>query len=257
MNEIFINEFLTIGFNDFINKTKNNIFEDYVIACLYAIYGQSLIEAYIQKQTNMFEKIIKKYKLNQSVYEDFMDNLIAYEGFKKSLMTNPIQKTEILSNIQTDLIKMLKYKTVFESITDAQIAGFESIFLNDQEIKKYTFNYSNDPNKVLKYYKNEKRNFSEDIILEEEKPNLLDEFTYARFGVSYDDVKDMDYRMINKLNDYIKNKIEVDKVPNAIKQKFRINSVLTSGSGAVDALLIIAIIATEISIGLIYLFLHM
>ena len=49
MNEIFINEFLTIGFNDFINKTKNNIFEDYVIECLYAIYGESLIEAYNKK----------------------------------------------------------------------------------------------------------------------------------------------------------------------------------------------------------------
>ena len=75
--------------------------------------------------------------------------------------------------------------------------------------------------------------------------------------MSYDDVKDMDYRMINKLNDYIKNKLESNNVPTAIKQRFRINSVLTSGSGAVDALLIIAIIATEISIGLIYLFLHM
>ena len=257
MNEIFINEFLTIGFNDFINKTKNNIFEYYVIECLHAIYGQSLIEAYNNKQAYEFEKIIKKYKLNQTIYEDFMDNLIAYENFKKSLITNPIQKTEVLSNIQIDIIKMIKHKTVFENITDAQMAGFENIFLNDMEIKKYTFNYSIDPNKVLKYYKSEKRSFSEDVILEEEKPNLLDEFTYARFGVSYDDVKDMDYRMINKLNDYIKNKLESNNVPTAIKQRFRINSVLTSGSGAVDALLIIAIIATEISIGLIYLFLHM
>ena len=113
MNEIFINEFLTIGFNDFINKTKNNIFEYYVIECLHAIYGQNLIEAYNNKQASEFENVIKKYKLNQTVYEDFMDNLIAYENFKKSLITNPIQKTEVLSNIQIDIIKMIKHLLMY------------------------------------------------------------------------------------------------------------------------------------------------
>ncbi len=103
---------------------------------------------------------------------------------------------------------------------------------------------------------------TDNVELIEIKPEYLDEFTYAKFGTSLKDVKKMDYRMVKELNDYIKSKMTVSIPEDRPKDKFSLSNinkrtVLSSGNGYVDGLLIAGIIATEISIGLIYLFLHM
>ena len=73
----------------------------------------------------------------------------------------------------------------------------------------------------------------------------------------------MDYRMVEELNNYIKKRLNEEKTENSevekpkVNKKLMANTVVSSGNGFVDALLIISIIATEISVGLVYLFLHM
>ena len=69
--------------------------------------------------------------------------------------------------------------------------------------------------------------------------------------------------MVTELNSYIKEKMEsitidqqVNKKPKSRKEMF-MKTAVSTGNGFADAILIAAIIATEMSIGLIYLFLHL
>ena len=178
-------------------------------------------------------------------------------NIRKASKPNPNIKTDILSNIDVNLIKMYEFMSAFVDITEAQLSGFETSMLKNFEVTKMHFNYSNDPKRVENFYKQERNKIGNRVQLTEQRVELLDDITYSKFGVSIDDVKNMDYRMVNKLNNYINDRIAqgIDAVTPP-KKKLRFNSVLSSGNGFVDVLLILGIIATEISIGLIYMFLH-
>ena len=67
--------------------------------------------------------------------------------------------------------------------------------------------------------------------------------------------------MVNELNEYIKKRMIEDSSSDEIEDsktiKLTPTSIITSGNGFVDAILMIAIIITELSIGFMYLFLHM
>lgn len=254
---IFINKCLTLGFENYLGNKNTDPFECHIIECLVHIYGQEIVDAYKEKSLEKFDKIVRKYGLSETIYMNFMDNLEAYSRFKERLSDNPNIKTEILSNIDVDLIKMYEFMSAFVDITEAQLSGFETSMLKNFEVTKMHFNYSNDPKRVENFFKKERSKFGNRVKLTEQNIELLDDLTYSKFGVSINDVKNMDYRMVNQLNNYINDRLAkgIDTIKPA-KKKIRFNSVLSSGNGFVDALLILGIIATEISIGLIYMFLH-
>jgi len=155
---------------------------------------------------------------------------------------------------------MFLYKCLLFEPTLEEISHFENNLLNNFEIIKMHFNTSINPNKTREIWDKKKKMLTESVELIEIKPEYLDEFTYAKFGTSLSDVKKMDYRMVEELNKYIKSKIEItgEVVPKIKQEKFSIkNTVLSSGNGFVDALLIAGVIATEISVALIYMFLKM
>lgn len=258
MEGIFINKSLTIGYENYTGKKNTDPFECHVIECLVAIYGKDIIDAYNERSMEKFDKTIRRYGLAENIYTHFMDNLIAYQGFKERLKKEPNIKTDIISNIDVDLIKMYEFMSAFVKITEAQLTSFETLILKNFEVTKIHFNYSNDPKRVENFYKKERSKFGNSVELKEQDVEFLDEITYSKFGVSIDEVKNMDYRMVKKLNNYINDRIKsgVDVVA-PTKRKLKLNSVISSGNGFVDALLIMSIIATEISVGLIYMFLHL
>lgn len=254
----FINVFIDFGMREFFYGNNTFSFERHIIECLVHIYGKKVLKTiYDAKDENGFTDTIFKFGVKPSVYDNFLRDTAKYEEFKLEKANNPALKTELTSAIEIEIITFYIQRCLSFTPTSEDISGFESELLSDFDTIKFHFNTSLDPNKAREFWDKKKKLLSDDIELVEIKPEYLDEFTYARFGVKLEDVKNMDYRMVDELNKYIKAKLKDNATESGgDKQKLGANTIITSGNGFVDALLIISIIATEISIGLIYYFLN-
>lgn len=256
MEKKFINEFITLGMNDYF-VTGNNTFERHIIECLIDIYGEKEMKTFYESlDENGFTQLIYKYGLKNTVYENFLRDTMRYETFKVENQNNPLIKSDIASIVESSVINMFITKYLKETPDSESISHFENNLLNNFEVVKMQFSTCLDPNRTRNIWNKKKKILDSNVELIEVKPNYLDEFTYRKFGIDINDVKKMDYRMVKELNRYViqkqKLKDEIDKKPGILG-----NTVLSSGNGKVDALLVASIIATEISILLIYLFIHM
>ena len=256
----FINEFVSLGMYDYFNGLKENVFERHIIECLCDIYGKdSIKELYENNRENEFATLIHRYGLAPNIYDNFLRDTAKYMKFKKENALDPTKKSNIASAVEASVISMFLYKSLIIEPTLEDLSHFENDLLNDFSVIKLHFNTSLNPNKTRELWEKKKKILSDNVELIEIKPKYLDEFTYARFGTTLKDVKKMDYRMVEELNSYILSKLEsmpkddTDNKTGSIKG----TTIISSGNGFVDALLITAIIATEMSIGLIYLFLNM
>lgn len=259
---VFINDFISLGMDTYFVKGKSNTFESHVIECLCDIYTVEKIRGiYEAKDESGFITLIHSYGLSRNVYDNFLRDTIKYENFKEENKNDPSIKSDVASRIEAALITMFLYKCLLVEPSLEEISHFENDLLNNFEIIKLHFNTSDVPNKTRETWEKKKKMLVDNVELVEIKPEYLDEFTYAKFGTSLSDVKKMDYRMVEELNSYIKSKlansIEVEAANQKKESILPQNTVLSTGNGFVDALMIAGIIATEMSIGLIYLFLNM
>lgn len=260
---IFINKFLTIGFAHFFDKTGQGLFESHIIECLCDIYGiEALREIYQARNEGAFIDLIRKYGLAPSLYDNFLQLTNRYEKFKEEQINNPTLKTDVASKIESSLITMYIYRCFLIEPSLEELSHFENDLLNNFEIIKIHFNISVNPNQTRELWSKKKRMLDDNVDLIRIVPTFLDDFTYAKYGTSREEVEKMDYRMVEELNSYIKSKqaLEIENEPQQKEKKtlkIFANTALSSGNGFVDFLLIASIIATEFSIGLIYLFLHL
>ena len=248
---------------DYFTTRKANTFESHIVECLCDIYGEDKIrKVYETRDESAFAALLHTYGLSRNIYDNFLRDTNKYTLFKIEYRKNPSIKSDIASKIEMLIISMFIYRCLLIAPTLEEISHFENNLLNNFEMIKWHFNTSLTPNKTREVWDKKKRMLTDNVELIEIKPEYLDEFTYAKFGTSLQDVKKMDYRMVEELNSYIKDKIntlevEADKVRPPKSKKIFANTALSTGSGFADAVLIASIIATEMSIGLIYLFLHM
>lgn len=257
----FVNQFLSLGMYDYFNDKRDNIFERHIVECLCDIYGTSAIKkCYDEKDENAFTTLIYSYGLTSTVYDNFLRDTVKYEEFREKNKENPSLKSDVASLVESSIITMFLYKCLIEEPSLETLSHFENDLLNDFSIIKLHFNTSLEPNKTRTIWEKKKKLLSNNVELVEIKPEYLDEFTYSRFGIDIEKVKEMDYRMVAELNKYIKSKMTELEAPKEEKKKKPLlsrNTIISSGNGLVDALLIMSIIAAEMSIGIIYLFLHM
>lgn len=252
----FINEFFTIGFYDFFYG-NNTSFERHIVECIADIYGKEHIKAYYEKKDeNDFQSMIYQYRLKTTVYENVLRDMSKYEAFKKQSANNPALKTDIMSMIESNIITMFITKSLVVKPSEEEISHFENTLLNDFEMIKLHFNKSIDPNYTRQIWTKKKKLLNDNIELVEVKPEFLDAGIYTRFGININDVKNMDYRMVEELNRYVTAKLDMESSKDK-KQKKNNTTVLSSGNGFVDAITIASIIVTGISSIIIYLFLHM
>ncbi len=264
MTELIIaNSFISQGLYEYFNNSSASSFEAHIIECLCDIYGEDKIKkTFTEKNDPAFSELIHSYGLKNSVYDNFLRDTNAYNSFKISKEQDPSIKTDLLTRIESYIITMFLYKCLTSEATDEEISHFENDLLNNFNIIKLHFNMSNDPSATRNLWAKKKKLLMDEVELVEIVPEYLDEYTYSKFGTSLDIVKKMDYRMVEELNSYIKSKLEVQaqedpKSQNKKKSDLFRNTAISSGNGFVDALLITSIIVTEISIGIIYFFLHM
>lgn len=259
-SNLFINEFMTIGMNDYFYSGNTSSFERHIIECLADICGASDIKkCYDEKDENAFYSLMIKYCTPTDLYNQLLQNCMDFEEYKKN---NPNGKNNVYASyIEIILIKMFLKKSVIIEPSLEEISHFENDLLNNFEIIKWHLTNSENPNRTREEWNLKKRILGNNVQLVEIKPQYLDAFTYAKYGVDLDKVKQMDYRMVNELNAYIQERIfeEQKKDASELKKvkKLKLDTAISSGNGFVDALMIISIIVTELSIGFIYLFLHL
>lgn len=260
---VFINDFISIGMRDYFKVGTSSTFESHIVECLCDIYGESKVrKVYETRDESAFTSLLHTYGLSRNMYDSFLRDTNKFPKFKMENAKNPSVKSDIASKIEISIIMMFIYKCLLIEPTLEELSHFENNLLNNFEMIKWHFNTSLNPNRTREVWDKKKKMLTDNVELVEIKPEYLDEFTYAKFGTSLQDVKKMDYRMVEELNSYIKDKmnamtVDAEKVKPPKSKKIRANTILSTGSGFADAILIASIIATEMSIGLIYLFLHM
>lgn len=261
---IFINEFLTIGFADYYSNSETKSFERHIVECLVTVYGSyELKNCFDRRDENGFQSLLTKYGFKLNLYENFLRDTTKYEQFKEENIQNPNVKSDIASVVECDVINMFLFKCLTSEPSFEELGHFENDLLNDFSIIKMHFNTSINPNRTREYWSKKKKILTNNIDLIEIKPDLLASETYAKFGIKIEDVAAMDPRMIKELNSYISSKMaegdgEIEaELPKPKTVEFLTNTAISSGNGYVDALVVISIIATELSLGLIYIFLHL
>lgn len=262
---VFINDFISTGMYDYFSKGISSTFESHIIECLCDIYDeQQLRSIYEAKNDAAFETLLHTYGLQRNVYDNFLRDTNKYTRFKEENAKDPSVKSDIASKIEESLITMFLHKCLLIEPTAEEITHFENDLLNNFEMIKWHFNTSLNPNRTRGIWDKKKNFLTNEVELIEIKPEYLDEFTYNKYGTSLQEVKKMDPKMVTELNNYIKDKMKEDSIEDNGAMTFRpkkksgiANSILTTGNGFADAILIASIIATEMSIAIIYLFLHM
>ena len=258
MNKFFINEFITLGLDSYFNKNDDNIFEKHIIECLFYIYGKDFIKLVYDKcceETFICE--IRKYDLPAFIYSNLLGDMLKYEEFKKSYESGKALKTDVVGKIESKIITMFKYKTMFVNTSLEEINKFETLLLKDFEIKILRYNFSLDPDETNKLWNKEKKNIINSVELKRVNVDFLDPYLYVKYGTTYENVSKMDYRMVQRLNEYIENSEAMNKESKIEKRKDLLHIPLTSGYKALDALIISSVIVTELSLGAIILFLNL
>lgn len=259
----FINDFISMGMAAFFGDTKKDVFERHIVECLCDIYGRDKVKAvYEARDEAGFINLLHTFGMDKNLYDNLLRDMNKYESFRRENEKDPSVKSDLASKIEVTLIQMFLYKCLLLEPTLEEICHFENNLLNNFEIIKLHFNTSLSPCRTREIWEKKKKMLQDNVELVEIKPKYLDDFTYAKFGTSLKEVKKMDYRMVDELNNYINSKMAItveDEKPRRRTSDFKLtrNTVLSSGNGFVDALLIAGVIATEISIALIYLFLHL
>lgn len=262
-DKIFINQFLSKGLKSFFAHSKENVFEAHIVECLGDIYGiERLQKLYDSNDEAAFVSLLQMYGLKGTLYDNFLRDTNKFEKFIEDKAKDLGLKSDLPSKVESAVITMYLYRCLLVEPTSEEISHFENDLLNNFEVIKFHFNASLVPNKTRDTWNKKKKMLTENVELVEIVPEYLDAFTYAKFGTSIEEVQKMDYRMVEELNSYIKSRMALDVEDTKPKKEKTSKNILSdtaisSGNGFVDALLIAGIITTEISIGLIYLFLHM
>lgn len=263
MNEsVFINDFISRGMLSYFDGRKDNVFEAHIIECLCHIYGRDRMKAtYDDRSETEFITLLHIFGMSKSLYDNLLRDMVKYEQFREEYKQDPSLKTDLASKIEITLITMFLYRCLIIQPSLEDLGHFENDLLNNFEIIKLHFNTSINPSSTREIWNQKKRMLVDNVELVEIKPEYLDDATYAKYGTSLKDVKKMDYRMVEELNSYIKAKsmsvsVEDNNKKIDLSSLLSNKTVLSSGNGMVDALLVAAVIATEVSIGLIYMFLH-
>lgn len=250
----------------FINKSINKAFENYVnneipghkisavdftvniIHILTIIYGQDIIKAYKQKDENEFNIILLKYNLPKEQLNEFYEKMDEFD----TLMKQNHQKHTLINDIQYIVIMMIKQKRKNIEFQENELKAYDELLYIKGTRGFYNKINSINPDEIVNYWKETKKEFENLLIIKRTSPKLLSSETYKKFGIEYDEVLKIDDSQKEKLNNQIvKQEKDNNEVAGGIQnqnekgiQYILKPSNIAIGAGFVDKLLLLGIIAT-------------
>ncbi|MDD4705589.1 MAG: hypothetical protein PHS24_00035 [Bacilli bacterium] len=256
--KVFINNAIHNGIINYLNYIEDkaidkiHIFEFSVVQVLVSVYGEiNIINPFKLGKEESFKKNLLLYGLKESEMEMFIKYMRDYDSWLNSLHEET--KTKLLTQIETIMINMVLLKSNFHKITEKEIEKYNNFFdPTDGDIVKLQDLIVEDKTFISGLWKRKRFQLKADISLETIQPELLSPDIYQKYGLSIDDVKKLSNIKINEINE----KIEKEETNNeGDKPKFDPKKlVLTSGSGFVDTIVLLSIMATEIMVGLVIAF---
>ena len=257
--EIFVNKAIHNGILNYLNFINNidlnkvNIFEFWVIKILIRIYGEiNIINPYKLGKEDSFKKNLLIFGLKASDVDLFIKYMDDYNNWLNS--STLVAKTNIPNKISAILINMILMKSLNQKISSEDIELFNTFFDPvDGELVKIRDVVVDDKIMIPQLWRRKKSQFEGKLILEVIPPDLLPASDYMRYGLVLNEVKQLSNLKIREIND----KIIAEDADNAEggRNKFDPRKlILTSGSGFVDTVVLLSIMATEIMIGLLIAF---
>lgn len=193
MDNIFVNEAITVGINNFLNNTNKDDFETIIISTLVNIYGQlDIVNPYKTNSENSFDNNITKFGFSKEKLSIFKQNVENYYLSKEN------KPNKYFNEIEKQLIDMYfyKYNSVKQDETDLNSfksnIQFENTNLNNI--------YSTNKKEIVRYFnykmKNKELNLKYDLV----DNNTLNKEAYSYIGYSYDNVKNMNEMELDAIN---------------------------------------------------------
>ena len=213
----------------------------------------NIINPYKLGKEDIFKNNLLIYGMNDKEIDSFVKYMNEYNTWLESSNNS---KTNILNKICEILINMILAKSDEREISSEDLAFFNSFFIpTDPELIKIKKLTTDDLDMIPKLWERKKAWFTQNIVLEVKPPELLSPEDYKRYGLSIDEVKQLSNLKIREINDNIlKEDAENVEGGRTNTKDEPLKLVLTSGSGFVDTVVLLSIMATEIMIGLLIAF---
>lgn len=259
--KIFINPAFEYGIRNYLSYkeegtySKPHTFEMHVIKALTIIYGESsIILPYNIFNERAFKCNLLMYDFKENDMELFIKYMNDYYMYMKNIK-NATKPTDLIARIEYLLIDMINRRARKHPFSDEELADFDTIFNpingNLKQLKKLV---STNEGLIINEWNNRRSELSNTMIrMMAVNPNLLSPDMYAKYGYDIQNVANLPANQIDEVNNRV---IEAETLANQTPYKpekipFYRRVVLTSGSGFVDKLMLLSIVATEIMIGLV------
>lgn len=246
-----IENYLKFHSGEDINKI--HIFEFCVVKVLVNIYGEiNIINPYKLGKEDSFKKNLMNYELSESEMEMFIKYMGDYDKWLNNKEGS--LKTSLPNQICSIIINMILLKSNNVKIGALEIKQYDDFFNPTQEdLIKLQNLILEDPLYITSTWLRKKSQLEKNIVLEQISPNLYPPEVYANYGIDIEAIKKLSNLDIQKINHEIK--IEEEKNAEGGKAKSESKKlILTSGSGFVDTMVLLSIMATEIMVGLLIAF---
>ena len=204
---IFVNEAITSGIENYLNKVNEDDFMTIVIKTLIAIYGElDIINPYKTKNESSmggFDDNFDKFGYSKENISLFKQNVMDF------YLTKDEKDNKYFNVIEKQLIDMffLKVKDIDKNKINfddfKKLISFEDTDLNET--------YSTDKKEITRYYRLKEKELDFDPSFSKMKSNTLSDEAYLSLGYSLDNIKNMNEQQILEINNKVFDYYNIDK----------------------------------------------
>ncbi len=263
----FINEAFQSSIQNYLTYKNNpkhkefNTFLVMVIRSLCMIYGElDILNPYRTNNEKGFDENLKKFGLTDEELQEFKQNFLTFYQNQN----NDEICADLFLQIQEELVDMFALRKKHVTVTSEEVEIFKSFLYtkNDFQPEKFALysKYTPNDDTILKYLSSKLYEVEHHFTFTDYKDVLLKSDAYQLAGFNAVEVMNMKEEDIVNINNKVYHFFRIkendtqkeSRLENAINYYKKYGNTITSGSGFVDLLLILSVIATTLMLVFIF-----